>query len=454
MLPHDDYAPAQPSARDRNRELDPHTRRHFRRIIASALVGNMLEFYDLFIYGFLAVTIAKVFFPAADPYTSLLITLATFGVSYFVRPLGALYIGSYADRNGRKAGMMLTIWAMGLGTAMIAFAPSYAAWGIAGTVILVAGKFLQGFSAGGEFGTSVSFVTEHAPRHRRGYFASYQVVGIGLATGLASVVTLLLSKSMTPEQITAWAWRLPFILGLVIVPFGYWLRRRVDETPEFVSTGKEAHPVRATLSTAKARIACAIGVYSLAASTNYLLGVFIPIYAQKELGLSVSDSMWGAIGYSVAQIVLPPVFGAISDRVGRLTMITLGTVLTAVLTIPAFTWMIASPTVGIYFMCVTGLTACVMVFQGAMPAFLAELFPNNTRTTGLALVHNLNFTVVGGLSLLICTWLAKETGSKMIPAYYVMTTAALALVCILYFRRRGQGAAYGATAAVPSVAEA
>ncbi|TCT10418.1 MFS transporter [Paralcaligenes ureilyticus] len=419
-------------------ELTPEKRRYFRRIIASALVGNMLEFYDLFMFGFLAVYISNIFFPTDDPYTSLLITLATFGISYFVRPLGAILIGSYSDRHGRKAGMILTIWAMGVGTGIIAFAPSYASWGIFGAITVVLGKFIQGFSAGGEFGTSVAFVTEHAPKHMRGYFASYQVVGIGLATGLAGLVSLGLNSHFSPEQITSWAWRLPFILGLVVVPFGYWIRQGLDETPEFMASVKAESPVKSTLSGSKARITCAIGVYSLAASTNYLLGVFIPLYAQKELGMSPADSMWGAVGYALAQIFLPPVFGALSDRVGRIPMITLGIVLTGVFTIPAFEWMVSNPTVGVYVTCVTGLTACVMVFQGAMPSFLAELFPNSVRTTGLALIHNLNFTVVGGLSLLICTWLARETGSKFIPAYYVMATVALALCCVCIFIRKAR----------------
>jgi MHS family proline/betaine transporter-like MFS transporter len=422
-------------------ELTPEKKAYLRKVIASALVGNMLEFYDLFIYGFLAVYIAAVFFPAADPATSLLVALATFGVSYFVRPLGALLIGSYADRKGRKAGMMLTIWAMGLGTAMIAFAPSYATAGIAGTLILVAGKLLQGFSAGGEFGTSVSFVTEHAPRNRRGYFASFQVVGIGLATGMASVVSLGLTSHLDKTAILDWGWRMPFILGLLIVPFGYWLRRNLDETPTFLNTSQVSSPVKTTLTSAKARIAAAIGIYSLAASTNYLLGVFMPLYAQRELGLSPADSMWGAIGYSVAQIFLPPVMGALSDRVGRLRMITIGTLLTGVLSLPAFHFMIDNPTVMNYTLCVTALTACVMVFQGAMPSFLSELFPSNVRTTGLALIHNINFTVIGGLSLLICTWLAQQTGSKMIPAYYVMVTVGMALLCISYFRLRASSIA-------------
>ncbi|HVE10276.1 MAG TPA: MFS transporter [Paraburkholderia sp.] len=412
----------------------------FRRILASALVGNMLEFYDLFIYGFLAAIIAKAFFPTGDAYTSMLATAGTFGISYFIRPLGAVVIGAYADRRGRKAAMMLTIWLMALGTLVIACAPSYAMLGIGGTLILVLGKFLQGFSAGGEFGSTVSFVTEHAPKGMKGYFASYQVVGIGLATGLASIVGLATTRLLTPDALLSWGWRIPFLIGLAIVPFGYWIRRRVDETPEFAASRHEHSPLRETLSTAKARIAAAIGLYSLAASTNYLLGVFIPLYAQQTLGLSPSESMLGAIGYSIAQIFLPPVFGALSDRMGRLSLITIGTLLTLALTMPAFHLMVAQPGVGVYVVCITGLTACVMVFQSAMPAFVAELFPHRTRTTCIAIVHNLTFAVFGGLSLMICTWIANQTGSKFVPAWYVMVTAAVALTCILYFRWRYQPA--------------
>ncbi|MBJ9673452.1 MFS transporter [Burkholderia gladioli] len=415
-------------------------RRRFRRILASTLVGNMLEFYDLFIYGIFAAILAKAFFPTGDAYTAMLATAATFGISYFIRPLGAIVIGGHADRHGRKSAMMLTIWLMGLGTLVIACAPSYAMLGAGGTLILVLGKILQGFSAGGEFGSTVSFVTEHAPSGMKGYFASYQVVGIGLATGLASIVGLGTTHLMTPETLLSWGWRVPFMIGLAIVPFGYWIRRRVDETPEFEASRHERSPLRETLATAKSRIAAAIGLYSLAASTNYLLGVFVPLYAQKVLGLSPADSMLGAIGYAVAQIFLPPVFGALSDRVGRLALITAGTLLTLALTMPAFYLMVAQPTVGVYVLCITGLTACVMVFQGAMPAFVAELFPHGMRTTCIAIVHNLTFAVFGGLSLMICTWIANETGSKFVPAWYVMVTAAVALTCILWFRLRYQPA--------------
>jgi MHS family proline/betaine transporter-like MFS transporter len=333
--------------------------------------------------------------------------------------------------------MMLTIWFMGIGTLVIACAPTYATFGVVGTLILVLGKVLQGFSAGGEFGSTVSFVTEHAPKRMKGYFASYQVVGIGLATGLASVVGTRCEQADDAGHAASWGWRIPFLIGLAIVPFGYWIRRRVDETPEFEASGHQRNPIREHLCDRQER-----GSPRRSACTRSPLRRIIcwvsssPLYAQKVLGMSPADSMWGAIGYSIAQIVLPPFFGALSDRLGRLALITTGTLLTVVLTIPAFHMMVASPTVGVYVFCVTGLTACVMVFQGAMPAFVAELFPHGTRTTSIALVHNLTFAVFGGLSLMICTWIANETGSKFVPAYYVMVTAVIALVCILYFRTR------------------
>ena len=417
------------------------------KVIAAAMVGNTLEFYDLFIYGFLAITIAKVFFPAQTELMSVLITVGTFGASYIMRPWGAVLLGSFSDRKGRKAGMMLTIWAMGIGTALIAFSPSYAAIGILAPLIVVLGKLLQGFSAGGEFGTSVSFVVEHAPRDQRGFFASFQVVGIGLATALAAAAGLLLNKSLSPDQIVDWGWRVPFIFGLIIVPFGYFIRRHVDETPEFAGgPGGTKEPFRAVLASAKARIALAIGIYSVAASTNYLLAVYIPTYAQRELKLDPAMAFAGAFAFAMIQIVLPPIVGALSDRYGRLRFIVAGIILVGLSTYPAFAWMINYPEPSVYLTAISVLAVFVIIFQGAMPAFLSELFPGGIRTTGLALIHNLNFTLFGGMAPFICTLLIAETGSKYIPAYYVLVTVLMAIVSLWSFREP-QAVSRAATAA-------
>lgn len=412
------------------------------RVIAAAMIGNALEFYDLFIYGFLAIVIAKVFFPADSEVVSLLITVGTFGASYVMRPLGAVMLGSYADKNGRKAGMMLTIWTMGLGTVLIAFAPSYAAVGLLGPFIVVCGKLMQGFSAGGEFGTSVTFVTEHAPPNRRGFYASFQVVGIGLATALSAAAGICLNQSLTSEQIVDWGWRLPFIFGLLIIPFGYLIRRGVDETPEFVSREQStAIPFRVIVSSEKAKIAYAVGLYSLAASTNYLLAVYIPTYAQRELHLSPTVAYWGAFAFAFIQTFLPPFIGALSDRFGRLKFIASGVILVGLAAFPAFAWMINRPEPGVYLGCISMLAVCVIIFQSPMPAFLSELFGTSIRTTSLALVHNLNFTIFGGMAPFICTLLIQESGSKYIPAYYVMATVVLALLSLGYLRYRTARAA-------------
>lgn len=407
------------------------------RVIAAAMIGNALEFYDLFIYGFLAIVIAKVFFPADSEVVSLLITVGTFGASYVMRPLGAVMLGSYADKNGRKAGMMLTIWTMGLGTVLIAFAPSYAAVGLLGPFIVVCGKLIQGFSAGGEFGTSVTFVTEHAPPKRRGFFASFQVVGIGLATALSAAAGICLNQSLTSEQILDWGWRLPFIFGLLIIPFGYLIRRGVDETPEFESQKQlKAIPFKAIVSSEKSKIAYAVGLYSLAASTNYLLAVYIPTYAQRELHLSPTVAYWGAFAFAFIQTFLPPFIGALSDRFGRLKFIASGVILVGLAAFPAFVWMVNRPEPGVYLVCISTLAVFVIIFQSPMPAFLSELFGTSIRTTSLALVHNLNFTIFGGMAPFICTLLIQETGSKYIPAYYVIATVVLALLSLGYLRYR------------------
>ena len=407
------------------------------KVIAAAMVGNALEFYDLFIYGFLAIVIAKVFFPTGSEFLSLLIAVGTFGASYVMRPLGAVVLGNYSDTHGRKAGMMFTIWAMGLGTAMMAFCPSYMTIGIFAPIVVMLGKLLQGFSAGGEFGTSVTFVTEHAPANRRGFYASFQVVGIGLATALAAGAGVLLNRALPQDQIVDWGWRLPFIFGLVIIPFGYFIRRSVDETPEFLASQKpEQAPIIAALTSYKTKIAFAIGLYSLAASTNYLLAVYIPTYAQRELKLSADVAFWGAFAFSVVQTFLPPVIGALSDIYGRLKFIAAGIILVGIFTYPAFSWMIGRPEASVYLIAISGLAVCVITFQGAMPAFLAELFAGQTRTTGLALVHNLNFTLFGGMAPFICTLLIQETGSKYVPAVYVLVTVLLALASVAYFRMK------------------
>lgn len=399
------------------------------KVVLAASIGNALEWYDLAVYAFLAIPIAKVFFPAHNEVVSLLIALGTFGASYFMRPLGALYLGSYGDRYGRKAAMTLTIVLMGIGTLIIAAAPGYAAAGLAAPLLIVAAKFLQGFSAGGEFGSSVSFLVEHAPGRARGFLASFQIVGVGLANTLASLVGVALNHAFTSAEIVAWAWRIPFILGLVILPFGWFIRKKVDESPSYYAEGRTSEtnsPVTTIMKTAKLRIVSAVGLYCLAASTNYLLGVYIPTYAIRELGIPPESAFWGALGFSLVQVFVAPLVGHLSDRYGRRRFIASGIVLVALAVIPAFQIMIAVRSPSALVACVVGLGILVTIFQGPIPAFLSECFPVETRTTGLAVIHNLNFTIFGGFAPLLMTTLISATSDRLVPAYYTLLTAAFA----------------------------
>ncbi|PLZ00594.1 MFS transporter [Burkholderia sp. WAC0059] len=405
-------------------------------IIAAGTIGNALEWYDLFVYGYLAVIIGKIFFPSGSEFTSLLYAVGTFGVSYIMRPLGAAVIGSYADRFGRKAGMTLTIGIMGLGTALMAFTPGYETIGKWAAVLVVIGKFMQGFSAGGEFGTSIAFMIESAPAKRKTFFGSFQFVGIGIATALASYAGIALNTYFTPAELASWAWRLPFIFGLLIVPVGYLIRRGVSETPEFLADAtamKTTRPVADLMLSGKARLIFAIGIYSLSASTNYLLHAYIPTYAMRELRLSPDVSFWGAMLFSIVQIVLTPMIGMLCDRFGKFPFVVVGIVLTGIGTYPAFALMIAHPQPVMFLSIITILAVLVTVFTGPIPTLLAEQFPMGVRTTGLGLVHNLNFTLFGGFAPFICVWLIHWSHDKFVPAYYVLVTAVMAFISVFFF---------------------
>lgn len=399
------------------------------RVLFAASIGNALEWYDLTIYGFLALPIARVFFPVHNEFISLLLTLGTLGASYLMRPIGALCLGSYADRHGRKAGLLLTSILMGIGALVIAAAPTYAVAGPAAPLIVVCAKFLQGFSAGGEYGASVSFLVEHANRRRRGFFASFQIVGVGLAAMLASLLSVALDHFYTETEIVAWAWRIPFIVGLLILPVGWFIRRKVDETPVFnagIARAEHVNPVRVVLGHDKMRIVSAIGLYCLAASTNYLLGVYMPTYAVRELGVPAGSAFVSTLGFALVQVLLAPLFGALSDRVGRHGLIAAGIALVAISVFPLFQILLHFRSPVALIACVMILGIFVTVFQGPVPAFLSELFPTQTCTTSLAAIHNLNFTLFGGFAPLMMTSLIGATSDRLVPAYYVFVTAVFA----------------------------
>ncbi|MDN4574416.1 MFS transporter [Pandoraea cepalis] len=408
---------------------------HAWRVIVSASIGNALEWFDLVVYGFFAVTIAKLFFPTGNDTVSLLLTLGTFGVSFFMRPLGAIVIGAYADRAGRKAALTLSILMMMVGTLLIALMPTYATVGVLAPIGIVIARMVQGFSAGGEFGSATAFLAEHAPK-RRGFFSSWQVASQGLTTLLAAGFGALLTGNLSPEAMMSWGWRVPFFFGLLIGPVAYYIRRRLDETPEFLDIEPTQSPLRDTFASQKERLLLAIGVVVMATVATYLV-LYMPTYAVKQLGLPSSAAFSAVLLTGVVQLIVAPIVGHWSDTHGRIKPMLTAAVALLVLVYPMFSLLDAHPTFGalMAFQIVLGLL--MTTYFGALPALLTELFPVQVRTTGLSLGYNIAATVFGGFAPFIITWLIGATGNKLAPSFYLIFAALISITALLRTRKLG-----------------
>jgi MHS family proline/betaine transporter-like MFS transporter len=414
----------------------PGARRHasIYKLIVATSIGNALEFYDLVVYGYFASTLSKLFFPTTDKTVSLLLTLGTFALSYLARPVGAFVLGSYSDRRGRKASLTLSIALMTLGTGMVALMPSYAAIGVLAPIGIFASRLLQGFSAGGEFGSSTAFLTEHAPA-RSGFMASWQFASQGASVLVASAFGAVLTSTLTSAQLEGWGWRIPFLFGLLIGPVGLYIRRHVDETPEFERTERSASPIREVLATQKERLLVSIGSLVLTTTANYML-LYMPTYASRQLGLAPSYGFIATLAAGFIVMVLTPMVGHWSDKVGR-TRIMLGAGSLFFVTIyPAFMFMNAHPSLLTLLAAVIWVAVLKAIYFAPIPALMSDLFPVRTRTTGMAVGYNLGTTIFGGFTPLAVASLIAVTGNNLAPGFYLMLAAIISLFTLLWARTR------------------
>lgn len=413
-------------------------RQHWREF-AAASAGNALEFYDILIYGYFAITIGHLFFPNKDSTVSLLISVGTFGISFITRPLGSIVLGSYADKAGRKASMSLSITLMVVGTALITFCPTYETIGFWAPLIIIIARMLQGFSTGGEFGSSVAFLVEHAGIDRRGSFASFQMSTQGLATVFAAGFSALLFAVLTPEQLNNWGWRIAFAFGLLIGPIGWYIRRSVSETADFenIKTIRPKNtPLHDLIKYNWRNILLCIGVVAAATAFNYVHKIYMPTYAIKQLHLPETFSFIGAMITGFMLLIVSPMVGAVSDRFGRIRIVGVSLLFLGITSWPLFYILNAMPIPAVLFAVqafVGFLLACSLA---AMPALIAEIFPTNVRSTGLAVSYNVSVTIFGGFAPLIATWLIQTTKNNMSPSFYVMFTVLLSLISIFLLARR------------------
>ena len=398
------------------------------RQIVAAVIGNALEWYDFVVYGFLTVIISRLFFPADSEYASLLLTMVTFGVGFFMRPIGGVLIGMYADRKGRKAALQLIISLMTISIAMIAFAPTYAAVGVAAPIIILLARLLQGMATGGEFASATAFLVESAPAGRRGFFGSLQMVGQSMAALAGAVVGMLITQGLTPEEVDSWGWRLPFLFGLLIGPVGLYIRRYLDETEAFLEAStaqiERIGLVQLWRDHKRSILAC----FSLVVAGTimyYVVLIYMPTYAKTQLKIPLGDAFAAQVAGLLCLTVAIPFFGVLSDRIGRKPVLFVAMLCYFVLPYPLLAWLQAEPTVLRLAIMQMVLCTTVAIAFGPISTALAEQFPVHTRSTGLALAYNLAVMLFGGFAQLIVTWLISVTGTPLAPAFYVMFGAAV-----------------------------
>lgn len=404
------------------------------RVIVAASIGNALEWFDFLIYGYFAVTISKVFFPTGNGTVSLLITFGTFGLSYLARPLGAILIGTYTDRHGRRVGLTLSIGLMMLGTAMMAVMPGYETIGFAAPALVMVARLLQGFSVGGEFGSATAFLVEHSAK-RKGFYASWQWASQGLTALVASGFGVALSELMPADQLQAWGWRIPFFFGLLLGPIGLYIRSRMAETPEFAATEPSPTPFRDLIARYPVPVLLAIGASIISNSSNYLI-LYIPTYAIKQLGLPASTGFTATLVGAIILGTVAPFAGHFSDKLGRARIMLAMAAVFLVTSYPIFWAMVAAPSLATAILAAGWLSLVKAGYSGVLPSLLAELFPTETRGVGMSLSYSISVTIFGGFAPFIATWLIAETGDPLSPSFYLMATAILSIAALAEVYRR------------------
>ena len=410
-----------------------------RRLIVAATIGNVFEWFDFVVYGFFAVTLSEVFFPTGNPTVSLLVTFGAFGLAYFVRPLGAIVVGGYTDRAGRKAGLLLSMALMMIGTTLMAVTPGYVTIGLAAPIIITIARLLQGFSVGGEFGSAVSFLAEHGGG-RRGVSASWQFATGGLITVLASLFGLTLTSLLTHEQLVDWGWRIPYLFGMLIGPAGLYVRAKVVETPEFLEAEKPTTiPITDVLRRHPLPVLLALGISILSNSSFYILA-YIPTYGVKTLHLPASTGFTATLIGGAILAIGCPLAGYWSDKMVRSSIMVIACWLFVLTSYPAFYLMAAWPSLAACIIAVGWLQFVKAGYSGVLPSLLSEQFPVETRAIGVSLGFSTAVSIFGGLAPLVATWLIAATGDSLSPSYYLIFTALLSLFALMVIRWRSRRA--------------
>jgi MFS transporter, MHS family, proline/betaine transporter len=422
------------------------SRRMVRRAIVSSVLGSGLEWFDFLVYGYFAKIIAQVFFPADRPFVSLALTLATFAIGFVVRPIGGILLGIYSDRVGRPRALAVLIITMAISTLLMGLTPSYASIGIAAPLLIVLARLLQGMSVGGQFATASAMLVEYAPPGKKMFYGSFNMSAQAFALLLSSGVGWLLTTHLTHDQLVAWGWRVPFLMGSLAGPIGFYIRHRVAESPEFMQLREhqDQHGARPRRQTVREffrentdAVVCAMGIIIVGAATNYAWHSYLPLYAERQLHLPLSTALIGAFVSGVLNIGLFPLAGKLCDRYGAYRLFYPVVIAWIVVAYPLFSFVIAAPSPAHLFIAQMVATLFLAAMSGSHPGMLATLFPVRNRSTGVALSYNVAVTLFGGLAPLTITSVTHWTGSSYTPAFYLIV-AGLVSLAMVFFTKSGR----------------
>lgn len=397
------------------------------KAIAAITIGSGLEFYDFSVYSFFATLIGRQFFPVESTLGQLLLSLATFGVGFGMRPIGGLVLGAYADRAGRKPAMMLTLWLMALGSLLFTIAPTYAQIGLFAPLLIVLARLIQGFAIGGEVGASTAMLMEYADDKSRGFYGSWQLFSQGLSFLLGALVALALSSSLSPEALENWGWRVPFALGMLVIPVGIYIRRHLKETA--AEPGHEGlSSVRVIFSGYRRLIVTGVLLVIGSTASSYIVLDYMTNYTVTVLHLPMTMGTTAACLGALVQISLSIWAGRLSDRIGRRRTIALGSIPMLLLIYPAFILMNRFPTLGTLLAVSLVTTLLLVLITVPTLVLITELFPRAIRATGLSIIYCLGVSVFGGFAQFFATGLIGLTGNNNAPALYVMACLCLTLI--------------------------
>jgi MFS family permease len=395
--------------------------------------GNFLEMYDFMVFGYYASAIATTFFPGGSAFASLMKSLMTFGAGFLMRPLGAIVLGAYLDHHGRRAGLLLTLGLMSVGTLSIACVPGYASIGLLAPLLVVSGRLLQGFSAGVELGGVSVYLSEIAPPSHKGFYVSWQSGSQQLAVIFAALLGVVLSSYLGPDQMARWGWRIPLLAGCTIIPFVFVIRRSLTETDEFLARKHRPNTSEILHSVVVNWRAVLLGTMLATMTTVsfYMITAYTPTFGSAVLHLASTGNLVVTLCVGVSNLVWLPVMGALSDTTGRRPLLIACTVLALITAYPAMSWLVGGASFSKLLIVELWLSFIYGSYNGAMVAFLTEIMPVEVRTSGFSLAYSLATAIFGGFTPAICTYLIHISGNRAMPGIWLSVAAACGLIAAL-----------------------